>query len=58
MGTFTNKSVGSPLGPTVANIIMTEFEEMIIKVLISSGVIKFYKRNVDDTFTLTKPCVI
>ena len=48
-------SMGSPLGPTLANIIMTEFEELIIKPLINSGTIKFYKRYVDDTLILTKP---
>jgi hypothetical protein len=45
----------SPLGPTLPNIIMTEFEELIIKPqLINSGTIKFYKRYVDDTLILTK----
>ena len=44
-------SMGSPLGPTLANIIMTEFEDIIIKPLINSGTIKFYKRYVDDTLT-------
>jgi hypothetical protein len=48
-------SMGLPLGPTLANIIMTEFEELIIKPLINSGTIKFYKRYVDDTLILTKP---
>ena len=47
--------MGSPLGPTLANIIMTEFEDIIIKPLINSGTIKFYKRYVDDTLILTKP---
>ena len=48
--------MGSPFGPTLANIIMTEFEDIIIKPLINSGTIKFYKRYVDDdTLILTKP---
>ena len=47
--------MGSPLGPTLANIIMTEFEDIIIKPLINSGMIKFCKRYVDDTLILTKP---
>ena len=47
--------MGSPLGPTLANIIMTEFEELIIKPLIDSNKIKFYKRYVDDTLILAKP---
>ena len=47
--------MGSPLGPTLANIIMTEFETVIIKPLINSGIIVFYKRNVDDTLVLAKP---
>ena len=48
-------SMGSPLGPTLANIIMTEFETVIIKPLINSGIIVFYKRYVDDTLVLAKP---
>ena len=48
-------SMGSPLGPTLANIIMTEFEDIIIKPPINSGTIKFDKRYVDDTLILTKP---
>ena len=47
--------MGSPLGPTLANIIMTEFETVIIKPLINSGIIVFYKRYVDDTLVLAKP---
>ena len=31
-------SMGSPLGPTLTNIIMTEFENVIIKPLINSGI--------------------
>ena len=49
-------SMGSPLGPTLANIIMTEFENIIIKPLINNGTIAFYRRYVDDTIVLAKPC--
>jgi hypothetical protein len=48
-------SMGSPLGPTLANIIMTEFETVIVKPLINSGIMVFYKRYVDDTLVLAKP---
>ena len=41
-------SMGSPLGPTLADIIMTALEDAIIKPLINSGVLKFYSRFVDD----------
>ena len=34
--------IGSPLGPTLADILMTAFEEEIFKTLISSNIIKFY----------------
>ena len=55
--TFNNKlyeqkdgvSMGSSLGPVLANIIMTELEETIIQQLIENDVIKFYCRYVDDT---------
>ena len=46
---------GSPLGPTLANIIMTTFEDEIVRQLIDSNVIKFYARYVDDTLVLAKP---
>ena len=42
-------SMESLLGPTLADIIMTAFEDAIIKPLIDSGVLKFYSRFVDDT---------
>ena len=48
-------SMGSPLGPTLANIMMTEFETVIVKPLINSGIIVFYKCHVDDTLVLAKP---
>ena len=46
--------MGSPLNPTLANI-MTEFETVIVKPLINSGKIVFYKRYVDDTLVFAKP---
>ena len=52
-------SMGSPLGPTLANIIMTEFENLVIRPSTTSGHIKFHKRCVDDsTLILAKPADI
>ena len=48
-------SMGSPLGPTMAYIIMTELERIIVDDLMADGVIKFYMRYVDDTLVLIKP---
>jgi hypothetical protein len=48
-------AMGSPLGRTLANIIMTNFEDEIIRQLIDSNIIKFYARYVDDTLVLAKP---
>ena len=42
-------SMGSPLGPVLANIIMTELESTIVKELV-----KLYMRHVDDTLLLVK----
>ena len=36
------------LGPVLANIIMTEFEQETVKKLINQGLIAFYCRYVDD----------
>ena len=47
-------SMGSPLGPVLVNIIMTELERVIVEPLITSGKIKFYARYVDDTLLLAK----
>ena len=47
--------MGSPLGPTLLANIMTELETVIVKPLINSGKIVFYKRYVDDTLVLAKP---
>ena len=48
-------SMGSSLGPVLANIIMTELEDIIIKPLINDNTISFYSRYVDDTLLLVKP---
>jgi hypothetical protein len=47
--------MGSSLGPVLANIILTEFENIIVSDLINTGVIKFYRRYVDDTLVLIRP---
>ena len=47
--------MGSPLGPTLANILMTTFEDEIVRPLISSDVIKFYSCYIDDTLVLIRP---
>ena len=46
--------MGGSLGPVLANIILTEFEQIIINPLISSRIIKFYCHYVDDTLLLIK----
>ena len=48
-------SMGSSLAPTLANIIMTAFEEDTVQKLIESNIITFYARYVDDTLILAKP---
>ena len=48
-------SMGSPLGPTLADILMTTFEDEIVRPLISSNIIKFYSRYVYDTLVLIRP---
>ena len=47
--------MGPALGPVLANIILSEFEKLIVSDLIKSSVIKFYRRYVDDTLVLIKP---
>ena len=46
--------MGSSLGPVLANIILTEFENKIIKLLIQTGVLKFYCRYIDNTLLMIK----
>ena len=47
-------SMGPYLDPVFANIILTEFEKLIVSKLIQSCVFKFYKWYVDDTLVLVK----
>eukprot|EP00111_Clytia_hemisphaerica_P020238 TCONS_00059660-protein len=48
-------SMGSSLGPVLANLIMTELEEKVVRPLITKGTLKFYGRYVDDTLLAIKP---
>ena len=48
-------SMGSPLGPVWANIIMTELEQKVIKTFVDDGTIIFYGRYVDDSLLVIKP---
>ena len=47
--------MGSSLGSVLANIIVTELEDVIIKPLVGDGTIKFSSRFVDDTLLVVKP---
>ena len=47
-------STGSSLGQILANSILTEFENVIVKPQIETSVLKFYCRYVDDTLVLIK----
>ena len=47
-------SMGSCLGPVLANIIMTELESVIVDKLFAANLLKFYIRYVDDTLALIK----
>ena len=44
--------MSSSLGPVLANIILTEFERLIVSELIADGTMKFYKRYVDMALLL------
>ena len=46
--------MGSGLGLLLANVIMTDLEEKVIKPLINDNTIKFYARYVDDTLLVIK----
>ena len=50
--------MGGSLGPVLANIIMTEFEQTVFKSLINRKLITFYCRYVNDTLLLIKPDTI
>ena len=47
-------NIGTPSGPVLANIIMTECEEVIVDNLVKERTIKFYVRYVDDILLLVK----
>ena len=47
-------SMGGSLRPVLANIIMTERENVIVGKLIEDGIIKFYVRYVDGTLFVIK----
>ena len=47
-------SMGSFLGPKLANIIMTELEIKVVDCLWKDGLLKFYLRYIDDTLALIK----
>ena len=47
-------SMGSSLGPVLANIIMTELENVIVRNLLADGTVAFYARYVDDTLLLIR----
>ena len=46
--------MGSPLGPLMANVIMTKLELVVVKDLFNKGYLKFYIRYMDDTLVLMK----
>ena len=48
-------SMGSPLGPALANIIVIDLEKNVIKRFVDNGTIKFYRCYVDDTLLVIKP---
>ena len=47
-------SMGSPLGPLMANVIMTELERVLVKDLFNKEYLKFYIRYTDETLVLMK----
>ena len=47
-------SMGGSIGPLLANIIMIEFENQVVRKLLANERIKFYTRFVDDTLLLIK----
>ena len=47
-------SIGSSLGPVLANIVLTEFKNVIVKPLIETSVLTSYCRYVDDTLVMIK----
>ena len=47
-------SMGGSLGPVLANMIMTEFEKVVVENLIKTGIVKLYATYVDDTLLVIK----
>ena len=47
-------NMGGSLSPVLANIIMTEFEEVVAENLIKTGIVTFCARCVDDTLLVVK----
>ena len=47
-------SMGSSLGPVLANVIMPEFQRLNVDKLIKDRLIKFYVRYMDDNLVLVK----
>ena len=47
--------MGSSLGPVLANIIMMELENVIVRNLTADGTVAFYARYIDDTLLVIKP---
>ena len=47
--------MGSSLGPVLANIIMTELENVIVRNLLADETVAFYALYVDDTLLLIRP---
>ena len=47
-------SMGGSLAPVLANIIMTEFEKVVVENLIKTGTVKLYARYVDDSLLVIK----
>ena len=47
-------SMGGSLAPVLANIIMTEFEKVVVENLIKTGTVKLYARYLDDSLLVIK----
>ena len=47
-------SMGSSLGPLLANIFITEMDKTIIKNFIDDKILLFYGRYIDDTLVIIK----
>ena len=45
-------SMGESLGPVLANIIMTEFEKVVVENLTKTGTVKLYARYVEDNLSV------